>query len=568
MALNPFRRAAACSIATGDSVGRMNALDALRGVAILAMCLSGVLPRFLPNWMYHGYYPQYAQDDGGIWQRVGNPWLFTKNIPVYTWVDWVFPAFLFAMGAAIPLAMSRRLEAGRKRLGLMLGVLWRGVILIGFAIYVEQATPNFIGEKAPATADYLWALFGFALLFPLLMRLPRSWPRAAVRMIRGMALIGVLIFLAWVNDQREVEFKWVYPGGKTSYDIIILLLAWCGTIAALLWLLTPGVLWPLMSLGLVVAFLAHHQAMAVDRRFFGELFDPLMPYLQAPKQWLDLRDVVGRDASIYNLAPLYDFTWFKFLWITVPGVLVGDRLVKYLKDKPGTPSRARLFPASILLLVSVLLGWIGFAYPRGLWMELPGDGVLRQAWPIAAAGLIPALAAGFIARGDKSAAGRLMTWLSFQGALVCLLGLLVEPWEGGISKGPPATLSYYLYALGQSMLFLAAWVAAVDVSCWGRTLFGWVVLTGRNPMLAYVAIRSVLAPLVSLPLLPPDTPADVGEVPEDAPRRSIEQAMLRGPFESAPDAVPWPGAAWGAVKTLALGVFAAVLAKLKLIWKS
>ncbi|MEM6749099.1 MAG: DUF5009 domain-containing protein, partial [Planctomycetota bacterium] len=423
-------------------------------------------------------------------------------------------------------------------------------------------------------ADYLWSLFGFLWLFPLLMRLPRGWPLRAVAMIRTMGLVGCVLFLAWVNDQREAAFSWA------EHDIIILLLAWCGTAAALLWLLTPGVLWPLMTLGLAVAFVAHHQGMAAERRIFGDLFEPWMPYLQAPKQWLDLRELIGSDRAIYNLSSLYDFTWFKFLWVAVPGVMVGDRLVRYLKDKPGAPSRARLFSASILLLISVLLGWIGFAYPRGTWFHLPEAGVIRWAWPIAAAGLVPAFAAWLVARGDKSAPGKLMAWLSLQGALVCLLGLLVEPWEGGITKGPPSTLSWYLYALGQSMLFLGAWVAAVDVSCYGRWLFGWVVLTGRNAMLAYLAIRSVLGPVFGFQVLPPEAPpdapteapteapADAGEAPDDAPRRSIDTAMKTGPFESAPDAVPWPGAAWAGVKTLALGLFAAVLAKLKLVWRS
>ena len=38
-------------------IARAESLDALRGLAILLMCLSGILPGALPNWMYHGYYP-------------------------------------------------------------------------------------------------------------------------------------------------------------------------------------------------------------------------------------------------------------------------------------------------------------------------------------------------------------------------------------------------------------------------------------------------------------------------------------------------------------------------------
>ena len=78
---------------------RMIALDALRGIAILMMTLSGVIPfdKPLPAWMYHAQEPPPTHD-------------FNPNLPGLTWVDLVFPIFLFCMGAAIPIALSRRIE--------------------------------------------------------------------------------------------------------------------------------------------------------------------------------------------------------------------------------------------------------------------------------------------------------------------------------------------------------------------------------------------------------------------------------------------------------------------------
>src|ERR1700678_261744 len=84
---------------------RAYALDALRGLAILAMLLSGQEPfgqHALPAWMYHGQEPPPHHD-----------WLGT--LPGITWVDLVFPTFLFCMGAAFPLALARRLDQGVSR---------------------------------------------------------------------------------------------------------------------------------------------------------------------------------------------------------------------------------------------------------------------------------------------------------------------------------------------------------------------------------------------------------------------------------------------------------------------
>src|SRR5271155_5586886 len=81
---------------------RAYALDALRGFAILAMLLSGQMPfdqNALPAWMYHCQVP---------------PPRFEWDNTVFgiTWVDLVFPFFLFSMGAAFPLALNRRMEQG------------------------------------------------------------------------------------------------------------------------------------------------------------------------------------------------------------------------------------------------------------------------------------------------------------------------------------------------------------------------------------------------------------------------------------------------------------------------
>src|SRR3974390_219932 len=134
---------------------RSYALDALRGLAILGMILSGQLPfgeHALPSWMYHAQVPPPKHE-----------WIGT--LPGITWVDLVFPFFLFALGAAIPLALTRRLEQGSSKSKTTLFIVERGFLLAFFALYVQAVRPQVISEH-PSTATWLVALLGFALLFP------------------------------------------------------------------------------------------------------------------------------------------------------------------------------------------------------------------------------------------------------------------------------------------------------------------------------------------------------------------------------------------------------------------
>ncbi|MGH7981116.1 MAG: DUF5009 domain-containing protein, partial [Limisphaerales bacterium] len=167
------------------SGGRMYALDALRGLAILAMLLSGQLPfgsNDLPSWMYHAQEPPPAHQ-----------WIGT--LPGITWVDLVFPFFLFSMGAAFPFALSRRIARDASVWPAALFIFERGVLLAFFALFVEAIRPYTLSHH-PTTAVWLLALLGFLILFPVLTRLPSTWPRGIRWSIRVTGWIGVALFFS------------------------------------------------------------------------------------------------------------------------------------------------------------------------------------------------------------------------------------------------------------------------------------------------------------------------------------------------------------------------------------
>jgi predicted acyltransferase len=80
-----------------SSASRLVSIDAFRGLTILLMVFVNELGgmKGVPGWLKH--YP--AAEDG------------------MTFVDVVFPAFLFVMGMAVPFALGRRMAQGHCAVG-------------------------------------------------------------------------------------------------------------------------------------------------------------------------------------------------------------------------------------------------------------------------------------------------------------------------------------------------------------------------------------------------------------------------------------------------------------------
>jgi hypothetical protein len=615
-------------------------------LAILLMCLSGLLPKFLPNPMYHGYHPSFlpqpgmtidgepaADRTGAVpltWQAVENPWAFRGvEWPSFTWVDWVFPGFLFAMGAAIPLAYARRIGKGTRAWNLALGAAWRFLILVGFAVYVRQMSPGHQAsgpEASVGLAEYWTALVGLLLLIPVLVRFPKSVTPGLGWTIRGLGLAAAVSFTAMVNDRpTNPPFTWNPATGDV--DIIILLLAWTSLVTALLWLATRRGGWTMWTarlvVGLGVGFIAHDQGMRTDWRLFGGALDGLGRMLQTPKDWLDwrgLNDVLpGRlPEGLLNLGVLYDFTWFKFLWVVVPGSVIGDVLVRYLNERRELAAKAEprsrgprmsavaqaamqrnaagvhgesIWGLGRHLTVTLGLGLCIFAVFLGL-KDYAGTfarlGGIELATPYAAVLLaVPPLGVALLAMmGKPGCHGRALRRLTLWGTAWLTAGLVLavlpdprvvppedaEPWarfgagffEGGIGKGPPARLSWYLTSLGVSILLLVILMIWTDVRGWSVTRWlggGLLVANGQNPMLAYALLSGPLAAAVSLPWLMP--------VFGPGTTASLEGQVASWIYTMYGDgASPWHDAGWDLIKTLVLGGVVWLATRRKLVLRS
>ena len=106
---------------------RALSLDVLRGLSIFGMVLAATIPfgGALPAWMYHAQCPPPTH-------------AFNPQVAGITWVDLVLPVFIFCMGAAIPLALNRKIEKGANGIVLGKSIVARFFSLVFFAIYIAH----------------------------------------------------------------------------------------------------------------------------------------------------------------------------------------------------------------------------------------------------------------------------------------------------------------------------------------------------------------------------------------------------------------------------------------------
>ena len=434
---------------------RADALDALRGLAILAMLLSGQLPfgeGALPSWMYHAQVPPPKHE-----------WIGT--LPGITWVDLVFPFFLFSMGAALPLALYRRLEQGWSKSKTIFSALERGFLLLFFALYVQAIRPYVLSDN-PGMATWLLALFAFLLLFAILTRLPPAWKASVRWMIRATGWTGVILFLALAR----------YPKGEgfslSRYDIIIVVLANMAVFGTLVWLFTrERLLIRLGILGLLCAFRLSNMPRAV----------PGWPYdlwSWPPPQWTH---------------GLYSFYYLQYLFIVIAGTIAGDLIHEWLLEREFAASDApslshsswpRWQHASIagLMATMVLVALIGLKARWLLPTTLALFGLLCLGW--------------FLLRAPANSSERLIQKLFNWAIYWVVLGLCFEPYEGGIKKDK-ATMSYYFVTTGLAICTFIFFMIVLE--SFGRRRWLQVLIdNGQNPMIAYAGINNFIIPLLAL----------------------------------------------------------------------
>jgi predicted acyltransferase len=475
---------------------RALALDALRGLAILAMLLSGQMPfghNALPSWMYH------AQEPPPHFEWIG-------TLAGISWVDLVFPFFLFAMGAAFPLALARRMEKPAPTWKLLGFILERGFLLAFFALFVMAIRPYVLSEQA-TTATWIEALLGFFALFPILTRLPADWSPTVKAAVRAAGWLAVILFFIFQKYPDGSGFK------LTRSDIIIVVLANMAVFGSLVWMLTRQRLLPRLGLlGILVAIRLSNMPQPADG-WVHDLWTLTQKWWPA---WI---------CQLYYL---------QYLNIVIPGMIAGDLILEWTRQlRPAGPLRDT---SSWSLQRYVLIG----ALMTGLVLFLLIGLKARWLMSVTLGGFTLCFIAWKLVQNPLNDTERLYHKLFLWAAYWLVLGLVFEPYEGGIKKDHP-TMSYYFITSGMAICVYIAFSILIDVfqqKKWLRLLID----NGQNPMIAYAGINNFIIPVLAL----------------------TGASTLLADFVTT----PWRGFWRGAIITLLLALTVSFLTRRKIFWRT
>lgn len=419
---------------------RNQSLDALRGFAILTMVLSGSIAfgDTLPAWMYHAQVPPPNHK-------------FNPDVPGITWVDLVFPFFLFSMGAAIPLSLQKHISNGSS-FAAILGVAVRRFLLLAFFALFTFHMRAWVIATTPTTTAYLLSILAFALLFFQLYGIQHGHLKKLFLVLKIAAFAAGIALLCYLPF-GDKGFQW------ERSDIIIMVLANMALFGTLIWWVTKKK--PLVRLA-------------------------ILPFVAAV--FIGGKNAESWNAIIFNFSPfpwLYTFYFLKYLFIIIPGTFAGEwllRSLRYNNTNMDGENKKLIIGISLLSLLLIVTNVI-FLFARYL--------LLNLCITITVFFVIYTL----LKKADKRTV-LLMHRFFGAGVFLLLLGLFLEAAEGGIKKDP-SNYSYYFVTGGLSFFMLILFYGMAQIK-WTNAIVHYLSLNGRNPMVAYVAGSLFVTPMLHL----------------------------------------------------------------------
>jgi heparan-alpha-glucosaminide N-acetyltransferase len=193
-----------------SNANRVLSIDVFRGIIIFTMVfvneLAGVAD--VPQWMRH----------------------LPANVDGMTFVDLVFPAFLFIVGMSIPFAIQARTNKGDSALEIFKHIALRSLGLIVIGVFMVNAEAGY-DVAAMGISIPLWTLLMFIYVLLIWSNYPKTLSPAIAL---GAKLIGVagLVMLWWMYKGPD------NTGMTTQWWGILGLIGWAYLIAGSLFLLT------------------------------------------------------------------------------------------------------------------------------------------------------------------------------------------------------------------------------------------------------------------------------------------------------------------------------------------
>lgn len=385
------------------------------------MALSGLIPDTLPAWMYHAQTPPPERS-------------FKPEIAGLTWVDLVFPFFLFSMGAAIPFAMQKFVDQKSSTGTVIKSLISRWLLLSLFAI-LSQHLRLYCLADSPTKITALFSLLGLAAILLIYQKKLPKWAKAA----------GFLIALAFL-------LFWKFPNNQLGFinyriDIILMVLGNVAFSGGLIWWFTrekPVRRWIIAAV-VAALFLAKSEP-GIIKELWN--FDPIKL----------LKPALGSDFE--RIPVIYNMEFHKYLLVVIPGMWIGESM-RSLSESTTTSRSPIIFPMSHIAIA------------------LNCYFLTERVWLAAAFVTLVALVALY-----KTAEEGWKPILNVASILL-VLGYILEPIAGGIHKDP-SHLSYYFITSGLATIFL------IGLHQTSGKLPTWITDCGSNPILAYALIANLL----------------------------------------------------------------------------
>ncbi|RYF94996.1 MAG: DUF5009 domain-containing protein, partial [Chitinophagaceae bacterium] len=217
---------------------RIRSVDAFRGITILVMVfvndVAGVSG--IPQWMKH----------------------MPAGADAMTFVDMVFPAFLFIVGMSLPFAINNRLAKGDSFWKLQGHILWRTLGLLVLGVFMVNGEGGY-NEKAMGISIALWSLL-FYVCAILVWNVYHFKNKYLSYALRGIGVAG-LIVLAFIYRGGEEGSQGMLP----KWWGILGLIGWAYLFSCIIYQLMRGKL--LLLVGAVVLCMAWY---AISRANFAK----------------------------------------------------------------------------------------------------------------------------------------------------------------------------------------------------------------------------------------------------------------------------------------------------------
>ena len=422
--------------------GRIASIDILRGIAIIGMvlCANIGFNSDLPAWMFHAQTPPPT-------------YAFNPDVPGITWVDLVFPFFLFSMGAAFPFAMRKRLEKGQSRWAVAGSLVKRWLILTVFAIVLGNAY-SIGGSARPAWQVNIYMISLWAAMFLALVRIQNPAGSAGWKSHLGEAVnisgLIMLIALAFVFTRW---FGLTLDKGRC--DIIIMILAVIAIAGGLLWMFTKD---SIRLRWLVFMLVAAFKAM-----------DSYAP------------EALSFVPSCTCVSWFFNWEWLQYLLIVLPGSIVGDMILEHSRSGVKAHIGRNGAIGGLIAMVAAIV----------------------QLWGL----FTRNVAADFIITGILAIIFFCLTWkernvytgIAKIGFFLLLAGIIFDPVDGGITKDY-CNLSYVLTTGGMAAL-TTAFLLMLEIRSGVKGAF--IAGVGQNPMLAYTVTNFLIGPVLNLTCILP-----------------------------------------------------------------